>query len=135
MIERWLLRIVAGLVALALAAGAGYWKGGENARATCEANAAKADRKTEGAEDQRDAAIETIGQDTRDKAASTHADTMGNAYASADRVRTVYVAGPCRDVPAGVLSEHAAAVQRINAKVGGGMRPGAAVGPADTPGD
>lgn len=122
--------VAAGAVLLAVAAGsfgAGYmvrgWK--------CGAGAAKAAAKVEAAEDRRDQNIEAIGTRTRESVHAAEADTRGTADESAARIRTIVMPGPCRDVDPVVLHELDAARDRINAKIGGGVRPGAAdAGPA-----
>jgi hypothetical protein len=118
--------VIAGVLLLALTGWQSYRFGHRNASNECNANAAAGLITIEGAEDRRDENIDAIGQGASDAAATAYADTKGAADASADIIRTVYVSAPCRDVPAVVVQEHGDAVERINAKIRGGLRPGAA---------
>jgi hypothetical protein len=122
--------ILAAALLLGLTAWQSYEFGHRNARNECGANAGAAASATESAEDRRDENIDGIGQSARDRAAAAEADTKEAAYAGAEVIRTVVVPGPCRAVPAAVVQEHAGAVDRINAKVRSGLRPGASLDPA-----
>jgi hypothetical protein len=134
------LQVAAGkwaIVAVLLVAcvGGGYVWGSRAAATKCAARNGSAAAKIETREDKRDANIEAIGQQTRDRVAAAGAETKGAGDASAERIRTVYVDADCRTVPADIVREHDDAVERINAKVRSGMRPGTAAATGARPED
>lgn len=122
-------------VLLVACVGGGYVWGSRAAATKCAAKVGKAAAKIESREDKRDANIEAIGQQTRERVAAAGAETKESGDASAERIRTVYVDADCRAVPADIVREHDDAVERINAKVRGGMRPGAAAAAGARPED
>jgi hypothetical protein len=119
--------VVLAVVLVGVASLAGSFAAGYVVRGWKEGNAAGAAVvKTEAAEDTRDTNIEAIGTAASTAAATAHANTKGAADASAETIRTVYLpASACRDVDPVVVREHSTAVDRINAKVRGDLRPGA----------
>ena len=118
--------ILAGLLLLGGSVTGGYVWGARNAAALCAASNAKATGKIEKAEDQRDANVDAIGASTSAQVASEVNQNRGSTDESAERIRTVYVRGDCRDVDPGILRELRAARDDANAALGIGVRPVAA---------
>ncbi len=117
--------LIAVVVALVLVGG-GYWWGHAAAATSCAAKAGKGAAKAETAEDLRDANVDAITAAAVTAIHAAQANTQGNAYESAERIRTVVVPGPCRTVDPVIVRELDEATCRINAKIRGGVRPGAA---------
>lgn len=113
------------LLALAGSVFGGYQWGASSERDACAAAAGGQAAKAEGIEDGRDASVDAIGSATSAAVNAAGNQTREAAHESAERVRTVVVPGPCRVVDPVVVRETRAAVERINAKVRGGLRPGA----------
>lgn len=121
--------VIVGVVLLWLGtvAGGGFI-GHRMASNACKASAGVVLAENKGAQDARDASIDTIGAQTaagRDAAAH---DTRSATHASAERIRTVVVPGDCRDVDPVVLRETGEGVDRVNAKIRSGLRQRAAGG-------
>jgi hypothetical protein len=126
--------LVAALLLVASFIG-GCVHGQRGAKDACVAAAGAALAGAKGAQDTRDAAIDTLGAQTaagRDAAVN---DTRSTAHASAERIRTVVVPGDCRDVDPVVLRETGEAIDRVNAKIRSGVRQRAAGGDPAAAGD
>lgn len=114
------------LIGAALCVGGGYGWGHHAASTACAAQDGKDTAATVTAQNTRDTHIDAIGADASQAAAQAHNDTQGAGDERAARIRTVYVPADCRTVPAGIVLELDTARDRINAKIGGGVRPGPA---------
>jgi hypothetical protein len=120
----WLL--VALLAWTALCIGGGYAWGSHAEGNARDAAAHRADTQRDDATAKRDQRIDAIGASTRHATDRARNDTQGAGDEAAARIRTVVVPADCRAVPADVLHELDQARDRINAKIGGGVRPGPA---------
>jgi hypothetical protein len=90
---------------------------------------------TKAAQDTRDAAIEVIATETTQASDAAAHQTKVNTHESIERIRTVVVPGPCRDIDPVIVREHAESRARINAKIGSGLRPAGAGTTAASPGN
>ncbi len=116
-----------GALLLLVATGLGSCSYGKHlGRQACAAAAGKAIAVTKRAQDGRDTAIDTIGIAARAAADAATTETRSNTHAAVERVRTVVVPGPCRDVDPAIVREHDEAQQRIDAKIRSGVRPAGA---------
>lgn len=70
--------------------------------------------------------IDATGASTRASVSGALNENRSSTHAAIERIRTVVVPGPCRDVDPVVLREAGEAVDRVNAKIRGGLRPGTA---------
>ncbi|HET6805340.1 MAG TPA: hypothetical protein VFH59_07875 [Frateuria sp.] len=120
----WLLLA---LVLWTLASVGGGYAWGRHAEGNArDAQAYRADTRQADADAQRDGHIEAIGATTRRATNQARNDTQGAGDEAAARIRTVLVPGDCRTVPADIVRELDTARERINAKIGSGVRPGPA---------
>ncbi len=116
-----------GTLVLLAATGLGSCSYGQHlGQQACAAAAGKAIANTKRAQDSRDAAVDTIGTAARAAADAATTETRSNTHAAIERVRTVVVPGPCRDVDPVIVREHDEAQQRIDAKIRSGVRPAGA---------
>jgi hypothetical protein len=129
---------IVGALLLLIAACFGSFKYGQHVEGlACMAAAGTQAASTAQANADNSAAVDAIGADTADRyATDAHANRTA-AHDAVERLRTVYVAADCRDVPADVLHQHAATRARINASIRGGVRPAPAgtdsTGTSDAP--
>ncbi|WP_115558990.1 hypothetical protein [Xanthomonas dyei] len=69
-------------------------------------------------------AIDATGASTRAAVSGALNENRSSTHAAIERIRTVVVPSPCHDVDPVVLREAGEAVERVNAKIRGGLRPG-----------
>ncbi|MBB5769114.1 hypothetical protein [Xanthomonas euroxanthea] len=72
------------------------------------------------------AAIDAAGAVARAAVSGALNENRSSTHAAIERIRTVVVPGPCRDVDPILLREAGEAVDRVNAKIRGGLRSGTA---------
>ncbi|MFO3704411.1 hypothetical protein ACI6Q5_05365 [Xanthomonas codiaei] len=69
-------------------------------------------------------AIDAAGASARAAVSGALNENRSSTHAAIERIRTVVVPGPCRDVDPVLLREAGEAVDRVNAKIRGSVRPG-----------
>lgn len=119
--------IIIGFLVMLVVTGLGSCSYGKQlGKQACAAKAGVQLTTTKGVQDQRDVNVEAIGTATAKTAQAAANETRTNTNESIERIRTVMVPGPCRDVDPVIVREHAESQQRINAKIRSGVRPAAA---------
>lgn len=124
------------LLWIASAVGSFFW--GRHVEGNARDAAAKtAGDKIEAVEDKRDANVDAIGAAVAAGVAAALNENGSTTHESAERIRTVVVPGPCRDVDPGIVRELAQATDDANATLRSGLRfaatRAAAADPRDAP--
>ncbi|MDR7193365.1 hypothetical protein [Luteimonas terrae] len=119
--------LIAGALGLAtLTGGLGYWAGKRAERTACERDTATAAIAPAQKLAKRDAAIDSIADDTATQRATGAYAITSQSHEVIERIRTVEVPGDCTRVPDGIVREHTATRADVNAQIRGSVRPATA---------